>query len=221
MPKVYQLILNSKDALSGSTTSNAKYYVDWASFLPDGEYNVSFTYTSGSNTLNTSKYPVISINSLYASVFTSSSSSGAPSSLQIGYLKQNLITSTTMTFQADLATNSKLYIKSRPLNNNFNVCIFDNSGSEFLDSATGGGTATLSGTTLTIATQTSGTLYLGTKLTLSSVDYLITSFGTGTGGIGTYTVNKSGSVGTAAAYTTSGNPPASYILNLAFEKLNH
>lgn len=219
MSEIYQLILNSKDAITGSTTSNAKYYVDWASFLPEGKYNVSFTYTSASNTLNTSKYPVISINSLYGSVFTSSLNAGAPSSLQIGYLKQNMITTTTMTFQADLATNPPLYLKSRPLNNNFNVCIFDNSGSEYLDSATGAGTATLSGTTLTIATQTSGTLYIGTKITLSSVDYIITAFGTGTGALGTYTVNKSGTVSTAAAYTAIGAPPAAYTLTLAFEKL--
>lgn len=59
------------------------------------------------------------------------------------------------------------------------------------------GTASRSGTTLTVTAVTSGTIYLGMELTTAANTNrcTVTALGTGTGGTGTYTVSVSGTVG--------------------------
>lgn len=67
-----------------------------------------------------------------------------------------------------------------------------------LNSATVGATftATISGTTMTVASVASGTLYLGQTIQGAGVtaNSVITALGTGTGGIGTYTLSVSSTV---------------------------
>jgi hypothetical protein len=63
-------------------------------------------------------------------------------------------------------------------------------------------TGSISGTTLTVTAVTSGTLYLGQTIEGSTVtnQTIITAFGTGTGGAGTYTVNNSQTVTSRTFY---------------------
>jgi hypothetical protein len=63
-------------------------------------------------------------------------------------------------------------------------------------------TGSISGTTLTVTAVTSGTLYLGQTIEGSTVtnQTIITAFGTGTGGAGTYTVNNSQTVTSRTLY---------------------
>ena len=63
-------------------------------------------------------------------------------------------------------------------------------------------TGSISGTTLTVTAVTSGTLALGQTIQGSTVtaQTIITAFGTGTGGAGTYTVNKSQTVTSRTLY---------------------
>jgi hypothetical protein len=63
-------------------------------------------------------------------------------------------------------------------------------------------TGSISGTTLTVTAVTSGTLYLGQTIQGSTVtaQTIITAFGTGTGGAGTYTVNNSQTVTSRTLY---------------------
>lgn len=66
------------------------------------------------------------------------------------------------------------------------------------------GTSTL--TTLTVTSMTSGTIALGMQLVGGTVNTVVTAFGTGTGGVGTYTISVSQSstfTGGQAAYTTA------------------
>ncbi len=62
------------------------------------------------------------------------------------------------------------------------------------------GTGAISGTTLTVSAVSSGTLYVGSLLTGTGVTAgtVISSFGTGTGGTGTYTVSASQTVASTA-----------------------
>jgi hypothetical protein len=63
-------------------------------------------------------------------------------------------------------------------------------------------TGSISGTTLTVTAVTSGTLFLGQTIEGSTVtaQTIITAFGTGTGGAGTYTVNNSQTVTSRTLY---------------------
>jgi hypothetical protein len=74
-------------------------------------------------------------------------------------------------------------------------------------------TATQSTTTLTVASVVSGTIYVGTvfKNASGAVIGTVVAFGTGTGGTGTYTLNASGTIASAAPLTgvySSGEPGA-------------
>ena len=63
-------------------------------------------------------------------------------------------------------------------------------------------TAAISGTTLTVATVTSGTLYVGQTIqgTGITAQTIITALGTGSGGAGTYTVNNSQTIASITMY---------------------
>lgn len=70
-------------------------------------------------------------------------------------------------------------------------------------------TGTISGTTLTVSAVTSGFINIGSNLSGTGISdgTYVTALGTGTGGAGTYTLNKSNTVGTATTITcTFGNP---------------
>jgi hypothetical protein len=76
--------------------------------------------------------------------------------------------------------------------------------SERMNSATAGAvyTAALSGTTMTVSAVASGTLYIGQAVQGTSVaaNTIITAFGTGTGGTGTYTISTSQTVSSRTMY---------------------
>jgi hypothetical protein len=63
-------------------------------------------------------------------------------------------------------------------------------------------TAAISGTTLTVASVTSGTLYVGQTIQGAGIttQTIITALGTGTGGAGTYTVNNSQTIASITMY---------------------
>ena len=73
-------------------------------------------------------------------------------------------------------------------------------GSTFTDSSF---TATISGNTLTVSAMTSGEIVAGQLITGAGVpaNCYVTGFGTGTGGVGTYTVSQSSSISTGEAMT--------------------
>ena len=76
--------------------------------------------------------------------------------------------------------------------------------SSLMNSATAGAvvTGSIAGTTLTVTAVTSGTLYVGQTIQGSTVtaQTIITALGTGTGGVGTYTVNNSQTVTSRTLY---------------------
>ena len=74
-------------------------------------------------------------------------------------------------------------------------------------------TGSISSTTLTVSAITSGTLYIGMELigTGVSAGTVISAFGTGTGGIGTYTVSISQTV--ASTTITAKQPTSSFFID--------
>lgn len=86
----------------------------------------------------------------------------------------------------------------------YTINISQTVASEQMNSATVGAvvTASISGTTMTVSGVTSGTLYVGQTVQGSGVTAgtIITALGTGTGGTGTYTVNRSQTVSSRTIY---------------------
>lgn len=79
-------------------------------------------------------------------------------------------------------------------------------------------TGAISGTTLTVSAVTSGTIRLGSTITGTNVSAgtSITAFGTGTGGVGTYTVNLTQSIASTTLTTTLHPATASVVATMSF-----
>ncbi len=224
LKKIYNVILNSNNKITG-TNSNANFNIDWSAVLPNGQYYLHLNYMGSANIYTGTRNAYVQISGLNTRVHTSGN--GAPTSQYLGMLKPIILvggTTNTAYLQAEDNTNAPLFLEDRPLSNNVNIQIMDNFGLEFRDNAVAGaGTATFvaSSNTLTIATQTAGTIIVGTVITMGAFTYTVTAFGSGSGSTGTYIVSTSNTsnVATATAYTSpQGNPPAPWIINLAFEQ---
>ena len=226
MGKRTNLVLNSTRATSGTVNNDLTYYVDWAAILDrTKKYLLTFTYMGAYNHINSYRFPYIT-----TTIPVNNYSGGTSTNYNLGNLKfivsQQSIN--TGNFEAKVIDNAPLYLENLPLNNNLNVRILDNmSNTAFFDeffSVAGAGTATSNGLVLTIVSQTAGLIQLGSVITISGNSRTIISFLTGTGGVGTYQLDSSLTVGTATAYTIpanqTGNPPANYILTLSFEEVD-
>jgi len=79
-------------------------------------------------------------------------------------------------------------------------------------------TGSISGTTLTVTAVTSGTIKVGSDVTGTGVfiPTYITAFGTGTGGIGTYIVDASQTVGSTSLTSTYTPSTASVVATMTF-----
>ena len=230
--KTYNVILNSNNALNASTglSNSLNYYIDWSAVLPDSKKNylLTWTYMGSNNYINGYDFPIVAVN-LNTNNFINGTQ-GATTTQILGRLKQNLINGSTFQgyFDASTSDNPSTMIIGRPMNNNITVSLTSNQdGQPYYDNyftPAGTGTATQSGNVLTIATSTTGTIAIGTVITISGVARTVIAFGTGSGGVGTYWVSISATVGTATAYTfpasTLGNIPGPYLLTLSFEEIN-
>ena len=229
--KTYNVILNSINALNATGATNSlNYYIDWSAVLPEANKNylLTWTYMGSNNYINGFDFPIVSIN--FNTNNFINTTRGATSTQIIGRLKENMITTSSYIgyFNADIKDNPPTMIKGRPLNNNFTVSLTSNiDGSPYLDNyftAVGLGQATQTGFVLNVTTATTGTIALGTVITISSVNRTVIGFGTGTGGTGTYLVSISATITVATAYIFSavntGSNPAPYLLTLSFEELD-
>lgn len=221
----YNVVINSEKATnSGSNRANLNYYIDWNSFLKeDGPYLMTATFASSAQILQGNYTYYVTMNGLSSNMYEIGTG-GNPSTQIITTLKPgaSIGTNTYSFLTSSMVDNPPIYLLQRPTIPNFNIQIRNsiNNGLFSDDAIAGAGTATLAGTTMTIVSQTSGQIIIGTVITLSGTNYTVTGYGTGSGGTGTYTVDTSGTVGTATAYTTvQRNNLGPYMLNLSFEKV--
>jgi hypothetical protein len=135
MSKSVNVILNSRNSVSGNTQQE-NYFIDWRTILnPNKKYFLHFVYMGGANTYNGSKFPVLSVNfqtNNYISSFNSTSQSGV-----LGILMPTIIqgASNLVYFQSLDNTNLPIYLENMPANNNLTVFINDNEGNPYLDNA--------------------------------------------------------------------------------------
>lgn len=215
-------------------TSERSYYVDWTTILkPNVPYKLHWNFiASGCNsfdntTIRDTKLAMVYVDipsaKQYANIYNRNY---ALNTTCLGFIMPTIYAgaSTTSYLQALDNTNVPIYLYSRPNQNTFRVLINDNSPQSltYVDALGFVGTATQSGSVLTIATITTGgnNLAIGTKITFNGIIQYITGFGTGVGGTGTYYVTGSQSVGTAGAFTGVGGKIGNYIMTLSFQELD-
>jgi len=127
--KIVNVILNSNNAISGSTTSNANYFIDWSAILKlNTPYKLHFTYVGQSNVLTSaSKLAQVQVNFLMENYFNKNNNVvGVPTTFTIGVLRSAYLNGTINNLYAGDNDNTPIYLPNRPLNNNFNVSILTN-----------------------------------------------------------------------------------------------
>lgn len=126
MPKSVNVILNSKNVVSGDAQS-ATYYFDWSSVLDrKKKYKMHWTYLGGQNTYTGAKLALVYLG-INTNSFTASGA-GAAYSQCIGFLKPIVLVgaSNTCYLQAEDNTNLPIHLDSCPMNNQFTVQIYTN-----------------------------------------------------------------------------------------------
>lgn len=227
----YNIIINSENNLNASSYPNRaslKYFIDWKAIFinedPNQKYKLTWCFTSSRQMLQGNYTYLIYMSGLSSNQYITGSS-GSTSTTSIGAVKygSELVTTGLSYLSTGLRDNPPIFLNSLPTQNEFTIEIRTTVNNSLFtdDSVAGAGTATLAGTTLTIASVTTGTLLIGTIVTISGTNYRILNYGTGNGGTGTYTVDTTGTIGTATAYTTTArNQLGPYSLLLNFEKVS-
>jgi hypothetical protein len=126
--KVVNVILNSNNALAGSTNNDARYTIDWSYILKEGTaYRINWTYVGQANTLTgASKLAQVQINFNMEQYLNTSSTLGAPISLTIGVLRSAYLNGALNVLYSGTNDNEPIYLPYRPYQNTFNVKILTN-----------------------------------------------------------------------------------------------
>lgn len=128
MGKIVNVILNSNNALTGSTNNNASYNVDWGAILqPNKPYRLHWTYVGQSNTITAaSKIAQVQIDFQMEQYLNKSSTFGAPTTMTIGCLRTFYVNGTINYLFADDTNNPPVYLNTRPFGNTFRVQVLTN-----------------------------------------------------------------------------------------------
>jgi hypothetical protein len=236
MGKIHNVILNAINATnyitSNANNNNLSYNIDWSAILPNNKkYLLTFAYNASTNYINGYRFPYLYTNIIGSNVHNATSVGGAPVLPLLGTLEISMINynSNFGSYTASPSDNPPVYLSNRPVNNTLNVQLLDNLyNSPFTDlywTAAGTGTATQSGIVLTIVSNTTGLITIGTVITIGGIQRTVIAFGTCTGSnTGTLLVSVSATIAVATAYSfpavVQGNPPAPYILTLSFEEID-
>ena len=126
--KIVNVVLNSNNALTGSTNNNATYNIDWSAILkPRQAYKMHWCYVGQSNVITAaSKIAQVQIDFQMEQYLGRSSTFGAPISLTIGCLRTFYVNGTINYLFADDNNNPPIYLKNRPGNNTFRVQVLTN-----------------------------------------------------------------------------------------------
>jgi hypothetical protein len=131
--KIVNVVLNSNNAISGSTNNNASYSIDFGTILkPRTPYKLHFTYVGQPNTLIAiSKLAQVQID-FNMEQYSGGSVYGAPTTLTIGCLRSFYLNGTTNYLFCDDNNNTPVYLENRPSNNNFTVRVLTNDATPVL-----------------------------------------------------------------------------------------
>lgn len=134
MNQSYNVVVNSDvctPETSGNPNTDKNYYIDWSAVLPQGEYELSFSFISGCNIIHEFlALPIIYADFLsQANIFACQPLYQAISTTQLGLIfPTNLDPNTHHAYlRADKNFNPPIYLANRPYSNQFNIRILNNS----------------------------------------------------------------------------------------------
>lgn len=133
---IYNVLINSKNRVPALTSSSSsRYYFNWGSVLPAGQYLLRWGFTcSGVNT-TVNKIGLVSINLGQSSVYTASPTNvGASTTNIIGSIIPNE-NDTSSFLYGDSNTNNVIFLGNAPSVNEFTVTITSLDGLLWVDSA--------------------------------------------------------------------------------------
>ena len=119
----YNVYIDSNSAsVSTFGSSTRQYTVNWASIMPEGSYNVSFSFVSQSDDI----YLGAEIASVFCNLGGNNQfKAGAFTSSAIGFLSITSIGTSNCYLYSELTTNPKVYLQQRPNDNELIIQICD------------------------------------------------------------------------------------------------
>lgn len=133
MSKTYNVVVNSifcTSETAGQLNSDKKYYIDWSAIMPQGEYELTFTFISETNSLTSlANLPLIYVDFLsQANIDAVQPGYQATSSHFLGMLYPSVIHQPTDSsiLRADRNSNNPIFLVNRPHNNEFRVQVLNN-----------------------------------------------------------------------------------------------
>jgi len=120
--KSYTVVLNSTNKISsGASLSDCRFGMNWG-ILPDGEYDVHFTFISKVMNLSTTDIACINVNLGSSNVFQAGANTSANTLNFLGIAKPYLISTTAYLLSED-NTNPPIFLNGRPRDNFIDVII--------------------------------------------------------------------------------------------------
>lgn len=134
MPKSYNIVVNSNfctTATSGNFNSDKNYYIDWSAIMPQGEYELTFSFISEAA-------DVLNVYNNIALVYVDFLSQGnidavqpgfqATASQFLGMLFPTILHQATdsATLRSEQHSNNPIFLANRPWNKEFRVQILNN-----------------------------------------------------------------------------------------------
>ena len=125
--KIVNVVLNSNNALSGSTNNNATYSIDFGAILkPNKPYKLHWTYVGQANTITVASKIAQIMLSFNMEQYSAGSIYGAPTTMIIGCLRTFYVNGTINYLFADDNNNPPIYLQNRPAPGRFNVQVLTN-----------------------------------------------------------------------------------------------
>ena len=134
MVKSYNVVVNSNfctTTTAGNANSDKSYYIDWTSILPQGEYELTFSFISEAT-------DILNVYNNIALIYVDFLSQGnieavqpnfqATSSQFLGMLFPTILHQATdsATLRSEQQSNNPIFLVNRPYSNNFRVQILNN-----------------------------------------------------------------------------------------------
>ena len=131
----YNVLVNSVNG-TGAVNSQKKYNFDW-SVLPQGKYEVRFSFISEVNNCNGLKTAQLHVELGGSKVFTTGTTIAAQTSNLIGNLQPLTIEVALVdaVFRTDTTTNPPVFLDNRPYQQQFEVKVLDENGALYTDGA--------------------------------------------------------------------------------------
>ena len=136
MGKIYTVSIGSGTRITGTTTTKADYNINWETVLPDNKsFKVGFSFISNTvNITSLTSIPILAVDLGGANTNRINAVQGTytNSTNTVGLLSPHTLSTTTY-LRGEAHANNKIFIKSRPKHNVFNVLIFTTAGTEWTD----------------------------------------------------------------------------------------